>query len=427
MWKYSSIYLNARSQLGKYLQQATQVRHQIRDPLYRNSLFLIANTILTSSLGFFFWVVVARFYTEEEVGLGAAIISAMTLLALLSRLGLDIALIRFLPKAEKPVDMINSCFTLSGIVALAVAASFIKHSAVFSLAFVLFAFLWTLSLMMDFIFIARRRADFVLSKNTILQLLKIPLPILLVLFFRAFGIVSSWGLAIGVALVISLFFFIPRVQKRYKPMPKLNLGIIKDMWRYSAGNYFASLFMAAPALVLPIMIVNLLGGEENAYFYVAWAIATLLFVIPGAVSQSLFAEGSHFEDKLGVNVRRSYIFIFLLLIPAIILLLLLGKWLLLLYGESYSANALMLLWILGVSSLLVGVNSVYYSILRVRGRIRELVIIAGFITLAVLVGSYLITPTTGIIGIGYVWIAAQVVVSVYVLLAMRASYIARRV
>jgi len=440
MWKYSSIYLKARSQLGKYLQQATQVRHQIRDPLYRNSLFLMANTILTSGLGFFFWVVVARFYTEEEVGLGAAIISAMTLLALLSRLGLDIALIRFLPKAEKPVDMINSCFTLSGIVALAVAAifiagldfwspalGFIKQSAIFSLAFVLFAFLWTLSLMMDFIFIARRRADFVLSKNTIHQLLKIPLPILLVLFFRAFGIVSSWGLAIGVALVISLFFFIPRVQKRYKPMPKLNLGIIKDMWRYSAGNYFASLFMAAPALVLPIMIVNLLGGEENAYFYVAWAIATLLFVIPGAVSQSLFAEGSHFEDKLGVNVRRSYIFIFLLLIPAIILLLLLGKWLLLLYGESYSENALMLLWILGVSSLLVGVNSIYYSILRVRGRIRELVIIAGFITLAVLVGSYLITPMTGIIGIGYVWIAAQVVVSVYVLLAMRASYIARRV
>ena len=281
--------------------------------------------------------------------------------------------------------------------------------------------------MIDFIFIARRRADFVLSKNTILQLLKIPLPILLVLFFRAFGIVSSWGLAIGIALVISLFLFLPRVQKRYKPMPKLNLGIIKDMWRYSAGNYFASLFMAAPALVLPIMIVNLLGGEENAYFYVAWAIATLLFVIPGAVSQSLFAEGSHFEDELGVNVRRSYIFIFLLLIPAIILLLILGKWLLLLYGESYSENALMLLWILGVSSLLVGVNSVYYSILRVRGRIRELVAITGFITLVVLVGSYLITPMTGIIGVGYVWIAAQVVVSVYVLLAMRVSHIARRV
>jgi hypothetical protein len=37
----------------------------------------------------------------------------------------------------------------------------------------------------------------------------------------------------------------------------------------------------------------------------------------------------------------------------------------------------------------------------------------------VLVASYLITPTTGIIGIGYVWIAAQGLVSVYVILAIK--------
>lgn len=109
-----------------------------------------------AGLGLFFWIVVARFYTEDEVGLGAAIISAICLLALLSRLGLDFALIRFLPKAEKPVDMISSCFVLSGIVALALAAIFIaglnlwspalgliREDAIFSLAFVFFALCWT--------------------------------------------------------------------------------------------------------------------------------------------------------------------------------------------------------------------------------------------------------------------------------------------
>ena len=97
-----------------------QIKQQIRDPLYRNSLFLMANTTVMTGLGFFFWIVVARFYSEAEVGLGAATISAISLLALFSRLGLDFALIRFLPKAEKPVELINSCFILSGIVALAV-------------------------------------------------------------------------------------------------------------------------------------------------------------------------------------------------------------------------------------------------------------------------------------------------------------------
>ena len=400
----------------------------------------MANTLVMAGLGFVFWMVVARFYTEAEVGLGAAIISAISLLALLSTLGLNVALIRFLPKAEKPVDMINTCLTLSGIVSLVVAGifiaglhlwspalGFIRENAIFSIAFVFFTLFWTLSGVMDFIFIARRRADFVLSKNTIFSLLKIPLPILLVLFFYSFGIISSWGLAIGVALAISLFLFLPRVQNRYKPLPRINLGIIKNMWRYSAGSYLAGLFGSASTLILPIMVLNLLGAEQNAYFYVAWMIAGLLFVIPGAVSQSLFAEGSHFEAPLGVNVRRSYKFIFLLLIPAIILLLLLGKWLLLLFGVSYSANALMLLWILAVSGIFVGVNSVYMTILRVQGRIRELMIIAGFVMFAVLLGSYLITPATGIIGVGYTWIGAQGLVSIYVAIRMKSYYGSRQV
>ena len=416
-----------------------RIKRQIRDPLYRNSLFLMASTVVTTSLGFFFWMVVARFYTEAEVGLASAIISAVYLLALFSTLGVDVALIRFLSKAERPVEMINSCFTLSGIVALALAGifiagldlwspalGFIREDAMFILSFVFFAFGWTLSGIMGSIFIAKRRADFTLTKSTIFSLLKIPLPILLVLFFRAFGIVSSWGIAIGVALAISLFLFLPRVQNRYRPVPKIDLGIMKDIWRYSAGNYFAALFAAASTFILPIMIVNLLGAEQNAYFYVAWMMAGLLFAIPGAVSQSLFAEGSHLEDQLGVNVRRSFRFIFLLLIPAIILLLLVGKWLLLLFGESYSENALTLLRILVLSGIFVGVNSVYYTILRVGGRIRELVALSGFITLAVLVVSYFITPATGIIGVGYAWIGAQGLIAMYVTLAIGPRYIKER-
>jgi O-antigen/teichoic acid export membrane protein len=417
-----------------------QIRQRISRPLYRNSLFLMANVLVTTALGFFFWMVVARFYTDAEVGLAAAIISALTFLALLSRLGLGIAIIRFLPKAEKPVEMINSSFTLGGIVVLVAAAifvaglglwspalSFIQQNVIFILAFIFFAFCWMLSALMDFIFIAKRRAEFVLSKNTIISLLKIPLPILMVLFFRAFGIISSWGIATAIVIVISLFLFLPRVQSSYRPVPKLNFGLIRGVWRYSAGNYFAELFSAAPGMILPIMVVNLLGAEQNAYFYVAWMIAGLLTAIPAAVAQSLFAEGSHFEEELETNVRRSFKFVFLLLIPTVILVVVLGKWLLLLFGASYSANALGLLWMLAVSGLFMGVNNIYTTVLRVSNRIKKLVLIVGFVTIVLIVGSYLITPATGIIGVGYAQLAAQGLVCVYALFALRSYYIKRRV
>jgi hypothetical protein len=56
----------------------------------------------------------------------------MSLLALLSVPGFDSALIRFLPKAEKPQDMINSCLTWSGIIAIALATIFVSGINIWS-------------------------------------------------------------------------------------------------------------------------------------------------------------------------------------------------------------------------------------------------------------------------------------------------------
>ena len=386
------------------------------------------NTAITSLLGFFFWLIVTRFYTEAEVGYSSAIISALGLLASLSLVGLNISLVRFLPQADKPQDLINTCLTLSGVISLVIAGifiagldfwspalGFIKQNIVFISAFIAFALLWTLSPLVGAAFLAKRKAGFTLSKNTIFSLLKLPLPILFVFFFHTFGIVASWGVALGIALAIALFLFLPKVENHYRPLPTLNLGLIKDMWQYSGANYLANLLSAAPILILPIVAVNLLGAEQNAYFYIAWMIATLLFAIPAAVSSSLFAEGSHFEDKLRENVIKSLKFSFLLLVPAAILLILVGKWLLLAFGQSYSLNALNLLWVLCFSSLPFGINHIYSTILRVTNRIKELMIIGGLIALTVLLASYLIMPITGIIGIGYAWLGAQAAVAIYVL------------
>ncbi len=405
-----------------------RLKQVVTTPLYSNAFYLMLNTAIMALCGFFFWMVVARFYTEAEVGFSSAIISAISLIAIISLVGLNTSLIRFMPQADRPQELLNSCYTLSSLISLVVAAIFIaglsfwspamvfiKQNAVFIAAFIIFALLWTLSSLVDSTFIARRRANFVLSKNSIYSVLKIPLPILFVLFFRTFGIVASWGIAIAIALAISLFLFLPRVQDSYKPVPIVNLSLFKDMWRYSAGNYLTNLLAASPAFLLPLMVVNLLGAEQNAYFYIAWMIASLLSSIPSAVAQSLFAEGSHFEDRLRENVVKSLKFSFLLLVPAVIVLILVGKWLLLAFGQSYSLNALKLLWILSISSLPLAINHLYTSILRVKSRLKELMVIWGFIALSVLIASYLIMPAAGIISIGYAWLGAQSLVAIYIL------------
>jgi O-antigen/teichoic acid export membrane protein len=412
---------SASNLLMKYL---PLLRQQIRHPLHRNSLFLMASTIVTSVLGFVFWVIIARFYNEADVGYGAATLNAIFLIAAFGKLGLGTAIVRFISKEENPTELINACLTLTGLVSLAVSAifiagvdfwspalSFIKGNATFIVAFILFALFSTLSGMMEQVFIAIRRAD-----------LRIALPFILVIFFRAFGIVSSCGIAIGITLFVSLFFLLPRGIGGYKPVPRLKFDRIKRIWRYSAGNYLANLFGQTPDYVLPILIVNIhhLGATQAAFFYMAWRVAVFLFMIPNATSRSLFAEGSHFEDKLGANVLRSHQFTFLLLIPGVIVVLALGKWILLMFGESYSINALQLLQILAVSSIPLAVNNIYFSIIKVQNRIRELMVLRGFIAVAALLGTYLATKATGdILVVGYVWLAAQIFVSIYVIFSMK--------
>ncbi len=404
-----------------------RLRSVVTAPLYRNAFYLMLNTAATSFLGFFFWIIVARLYTEAEVGFGSAIISVMTLLGTMSLVGLNTSLIRFLPRTDRPRELINSCLTLSGLVSLLLTGmfaaglgywspvlAFITQNAIFACAFMIFTLLSTLSALVDAAFVASRRASFVLCKNTINSLIKIPLPVFFALFLHAFGVVASWGIAIAAALAIALFIFLPRVQSSYRPVPVLRSGLLREMWRYSAGSYLANLISALRALLLPVMVVNVLGAEANAYFYIAWMIANLLFTIPSAVSHSLFAEGSHSDDVLRRDFIRSLKFTFLLLTLAVIVLVVVGKWLLLAFGQSYSLNALRLLWVLSFSSPLLAISQIYSAILRVRSRLKELIAIQAFTSTVALVASYLLMPTMGIVVVGYVWIGVHGIIAIYV-------------
>ena len=114
--------------------------------------------------------------------------------------------------------------------------------------------------------------------------------------------------------------------KLYSPQDvglSIDRGFLNEASHFSLENYLAGLFMAAPNLILPIMVLNALGAEQAAYYYIAYAIAALLFMIPNAISMSLFVEGSHGE-ALKRTVVKSLVIIFSLLVPAAALMYVCG-------------------------------------------------------------------------------------------------------
>lgn len=74
---------------------------KFKDPLYKNSFFIMLTSLSSSGFGFVFWMLAAKLYMKEDVGIATALISSMGMLILLTRFGLDVSIIRFFPKRTK--------------------------------------------------------------------------------------------------------------------------------------------------------------------------------------------------------------------------------------------------------------------------------------------------------------------------------------
>ena len=95
------------------------------DPLYKNSIFNMASTFISGVLGYIFWIMVARLYKAEDVGIATTLISVMTLLGNFTILGFNVSLNRYLPKSTHKNDLINSSFVITTFAAIIASAIFL--------------------------------------------------------------------------------------------------------------------------------------------------------------------------------------------------------------------------------------------------------------------------------------------------------------
>jgi len=390
---------------------------------------LIGTSATSALLGFAFWIVVARFYSPEDVGLASAAISAAGLMATIANLGLGYGLIRFLSQSGKNANsLLNSCFTVGGLASIATALIFLgglgfwspvllflRQSPVFFITFIIFTTSYTLLALVGDAFVAERRAGFTLVGSLIQGLLKLPVVILLGLAFHAFGIFASWAISLFLASLLGIFIFLPRIRIGYRPRLAINRGVIGETVHFSSANYLTNFATAAPGFILPIMIVNLLGAEANAYFYIAWMIGFLLHGVAGAVAMSLFAEGSYDEGKLKLTMRQSLKLTFLILVPMIIVVLAIGDKILILFGTPYSQSATMLLRILAISALPAAINHIYLSMKRIEKKLTTIIVLTGFISVSTLVLSYMLLPYLGINGVGVATLSSYGVVALVII------------
>lgn len=405
-----------------------KIINNYKDPLYRNSHYLLINSLASSFLGFIFWIIITKYYNTYDVGLAAALISVSSIISIFSTFGLDITSIRFLSNEKEKNNLINTFLTIVGTISIvlsiifilginiwAPSLNFLYNSKYYIILFVIYNVTNGLFLIINSIFTALRDTKFVLFQNVLVNLLRIPLPFFLVFMLSGYSIFASYSLSMAITIIFSLIILSKNVLPGYKPQIHFNKRIISEIMQFSAGSYVSTVFGNLPPLIIPLIILYFLNPEMNAYFYMVITIASVLFVIPVSFSSSLLAEGSFNEKKFILDMKNVFKQIYLILIPLIVITILFGNKLLLLFGENYSNEGSILLSLFAISTVFIGLNTVYVTYLRIKMRIKKIMILTPLNSIIIVISSYILIPKIGILGSGIAYLLGHGLISAYIL------------
>lgn len=398
------------------------IEHFKKDTLFKNSIYLMLSTGASAVLGFIFWVLTARLYSPKEIGEATILISATGVISYLSLFGFNSTFVRFLPTSQRPNEKINTGLILvfSGALIvslgyilllphLAPTLSFVRHSLLKSIFFMLLSAFAAVNLVTDSVFIAFRRAKYNLLIDGFIQGgTKLLLPFLF-LPFAAYGIFAASGTASFVASAASIFFMIRLFS--YSPKLTVSRSILKQVFSFSFANYIANLLNILPPLVIPLIVVNRLGAANAGYYYLAFMVANLLYTVAYSVSQSLFAEGSYEDQPLGPLIRRSGKILAAIVIPATIVLAVGAKWLLFVFGKNYSHEATQTLIFLALAAPAVTLYAASTVVMRIRREIGQL-IVANVIYAGLIIGLATQFAHRGLQWVALAWLTGHLLTGV---------------
>jgi O-antigen/teichoic acid export membrane protein len=394
----------------------------IADPLYKNSLFEMISIFVLGALGFVFWIIIARLYKAENVGIATTLISLMTLFSSFTIMGLSTTLNRYLPKSVDKNAFINSSFIIVTLVTIISAIIFflglqifspqllfLRSNLFYSLSFTLFAIFCSWNILVDSIFMAFRSADNILIKNCIISILKLLLPFFLIVF-GAYGIFVSTAAALAIGVLFSLIILV--LKFKIRPSLAVDISLIRETSVYSFANYIASFVFNAPSLVLPVIILNVLSAKYAAYYYVASMIQNILLTIPLATAGALLTESSYNEIELKRHVRKALAIISVILLPATAIVFFASNILLQFFGKSYVIESSQFLQLYSVSTIFTAPFIIASTIMKVKHQIKLLVVTNILATILTLWLSYAFIGTK-LVGIGWGWTLGQAIVGVF--------------
>jgi len=398
--------------------------------LLHNGHVLTLSALVTSGLGLGYWVLATSVYSTAAVGRSYAALSAATLLAGIGQLNLADVLVRFVPAAGRHTRRLAlGCYAAAALFSTAVAVVFLAvlpavspgldylRTPVAATAFVVATGGYSIFVLQDGLLTGLRRPNWVLGENAVFASVKVLLLLGCGLLAISSGILLSWAGALAVALVITnTYLFRHAVPAQVRA--GRDAAMPPRLLRYVSADYLGSMCRLVAYTVVPLMVLNRLGGTENAYFSLAWVIAYTLFLASYNMGSSLVVEAAHAPERLVADARRVLRHSGALLAAAVLLLVAVAPWLLRLFGPGYAAHGTGLLRLLALAALPNLLLDVAVDVARARRRLAWAVGLQAALCVLVLGLSAWLLPVLGIAGVGVAWMTAECLIGLPLLLTM---------
>ncbi|MGK5730160.1 lipopolysaccharide biosynthesis protein [Streptomyces sp. URMC 124] len=394
-------------------------------PLFRNAFALMLNTGISAVLGLGYWLIAARYYTEEAVGQGSAAIAAMKLLAGLTAVTLTGGLARFIPVAGRATGkLVFRTYAGSSLLVASAACVFLLtlgswgpsyrflDGSLNGLGFVAAVIAWSVLTLQDGVLTGLRRALWVPVGNTVFSAVKLALLVALAAALPTSGVFVSWVVSIAVSVVPLGWLVFRRLVPAHVAATEATARPVsyREMGRFLAGDYTGSLFSLAVVYLVPVIIASQVSSEDNAYFYITTTIGGTVNLLAINMGASLTVEGSHDPARLAENCRAALRRMATIMVPVCLLLFLLAPYILRVFGPGYAQAATPLLRWFAVGAALRVVMEVYFAVLRAQSRTAGLAYLQGLLCVLVLGLTLLLLPRMGLTGAGVAEICSLAVI-----------------
>ncbi len=401
------------------------VRTRIRIPLYRNGYALVAASWLSSVLGLVFWLLAAHLFSPKAVGLGAALIAAMTLLATVAQLNLKSALNRYLPTAgARSGGMVLRAYAFALIATALLAVGFIAGTGLWApdltfvrdqtglvLWFVASTLAWTIFVLQDSVLAGIRQAVWVPLENGVFALAKILILLAVAGTATTLGVFFAWTVPLlAIVLPVNWLLF-RRLLPVHEREPAASApASLTSVGRYVAWDSVAYVIWAGTIGVLPLIVLGIAGAEATAGFYTSWAVAYSLYLVSSGIGMSLLAEGSRDASNLDRDARRMAWAAAQVVVPGAAMIVIAAPQLLAMFGDPYTEHVA-LLRMLAVSAVPYIVVATWVTVARVRQRMQAVVATYAALCGLVLLAGVPLMSAIGTAGLGVAWLLAQTVVA----------------